>query len=57
MIAPTETPSKSVNLTDGPADDWDPRVTPDGRAILFASSNAGAPPFMYFICPFGEFAR
>ncbi len=57
VIAPTETPSKSVNLTDGPADDWDPRVTPDGRAILFASSNAGAPPFMYFICPFGEFAR
>jgi len=37
--------------------DWDPRFTPDGRAVLFASSNAGAPPFMYFVCPFGEFTR
>jgi len=57
VIAPIAAPNKAVKLTEGDADDWDPRFTSDSRVIVFASKAPGAPPFMYFVCPFGEYMR
>lgn len=56
MLASYEAPGQAIPLTDNDElDDWDPRFSPDGNAILFASSNRNAPPYMYIICPFGEY--
>lgn len=55
MISNLEHPNLAVQLTgNNGIDDWDPIFSPDGNAILFASSRMNNPPYMYFICPFGE---
>ena len=55
MLSPNGAPDQVVQLTNSDvSDDWDPTFSPNGNAILFASSNRNAPPYIYFICPFGE---
>ena len=54
FMASTDDSRKLFQLTSGITDDWDPKFTPLSNAIIFASSKNDKPPFMYYLCPFGE---
>lgn len=54
FLASTNDSRKLYQLTSGISDDWDPKFTPLSNAIIFASSKNEKPPFMYYLCPFGE---
>jgi len=54
FLALTDDSRKVLQLTSEASDDWDPKFTPLSNAIIFASSRNEKPPFMYYLCPFGE---